>query len=228
MKHFSETRLGLIGAQSTRWPDRTHSLFWDAAHKVIETLIGMARAVDEEIDQIERNRDLSATGAAKAIGDVALRALDRLDELPELQTMHSRAAKDIEMFEKKKGDLPKAIADPYVAAQIRERIAAQGKDALNFVVKHKADPAVVAAVAAAPAFLSGLTDEEKNIFLREAEGVLWPDAVARVKAIEGAVQHAEDTIKQVRAMIGQRGQLLETMGSDGVRRWQQKSIAKAA
>jgi hypothetical protein len=229
---FSEERLGLIGAQSVRWPDRNTSLFWKSGHEVIAELVGIARSVDQDIDVIERNTDLSATGALKAIGEVALRALDRLVDLPELQTMRSRAEKDIKMFDSKKGELPKADTDAdanavAIAAQIRERIFRE-QDSLTFACRHKSNPAVVAAIAAAPAFLSGLSDEEKNQFLREAEGVLWPDAVARTRAIQAAMKHIEDTIKQVRKMIAQRGQLLETLGTDGVSRWQLPTIAGAA
>lgn len=231
--HFPEARLGLIGAQSVRWPDRSTSLFWAAAHKTIEALISHARETDQKIDIIERSSDMSDLGKLRAMGDVAMKKIAQLNELPEYRKMKELADRDISMFERKKGELPQVKEDANavaVAAQVREHLQGQGKpeEVLNYAVRYKGDPMVVAAIAGAPAFLSGLTDEGKIQFLREAEMVLWPDAVANAKKIQDALKHAEHSILQVKIMVGQRGQLLEMIDHEGIRQWDLKPMAKAA
>lgn len=227
---FSENRLGLIGAGSTRWPDPSISLFWKSAHECIAVLVALARTTDQEIDLVETNRDLSEVGRLKVTGDTALKAVNSLADFAPLKRMEERGAADISMFTKKKGMLPQGgaeAASPVVAAQIRDRIAGHASPG-SFVLKHKADPAVVAAVREAPAFISGLKPEEKATFLREAEAVLWPDATNRIAQIEKALDLARRTVSQVEKMIAERAQLLQTLGTDGNYRWELKPGARAA
>ncbi len=210
---FSEARLGVIAAPSTRWPAADTAIFWKIGHEAVTALVERARTADVAIAAVEANSDLSDIGRLKAIGDIALQAVNALPDLPELGRMRAQAERDIRLFEQKVGraaEAPTDAAEALLHQEIRTHIRSQAEP-IQAAYAQRNDPRVVAAIVSAPAMLSGIGEEQKNEFARAARSALWPDETGKVAQFENAVNVIEEAIKQVQRMIAERGQLHQTI-----------------
>jgi hypothetical protein len=212
MGKFTELEISIIGAQSHNWPPPDTSLQWQALHDVIAMTQQAARNADNEIMAFESDSDLSAEGKRRRVAAVAQQAIEAL----ETNGMLARAEKAVGRWlqgldEKIRTVLTTRtnVGDTMLAAEIRAHVASQ-KNQEIFLEKHKGDARVVQAVVGARAFLSGLTEESKDLFLKRAALAMSPKEVAQKEQLSKALEIARQSIAQAARKIAERGQLART------------------
>lgn len=214
MSKLTSTRINMIGAQSLRWPS-VKTVQWDALRAVVTKAREIVTLTDAEIDIAERDADLSATGRLKRIGDIALKAIERLENGTELPAAEKAVQRFVTSVEERRGALPSVSDDLSTAMQLAEVRAMMAKQEhpLNWAMHHRAEPMVVAAVNSAPALLCGLKAEERETFLQAAKTALWPDDEKLIKQNTAALEVARNAIGEAVRLIADRGQLLKTADS---------------
>ena len=208
---ISNSRLALIGAQSTKWP-ALDTLQWEKLRETIDAIRNIVRVADADITAVEQNADLSDAGRLRRMSERALKAIDQLETLPVLAEAKRYVEQFLTRLDEKRGDIPKppsGVWEVSLQAEIRFHMAAK-PDPLLWAMNNRTDPRVVAAVTNAPAFLSGLTDEQFNIFLAQAATALWPDDEATRTQNLNAVEVAETAVGEAIRIIADRGQLMKT------------------
>lgn len=99
-------------------------------------------------------------------------------------------------------DAPTEIADVLLAQEIRAHIAKQkDTDLIDYLLRtnNKTDIRLVSAVLHAPSYLSGLTDEHKNLFIREAEIALFPGAAGSRCRLKKAFDQMQEAFRKPNA-----------------------------
>jgi hypothetical protein len=210
---LSPERIKMIGALSLRWPDHQGVVHWDAMRDVITECRALVSTADQRISEVTSDRDLSDTGRLRKMGAVALDTIGILEDPEMLKKAETAVARFLEQVDARKGNLPKAPttpADVQLHAEIRGHIAKQ-KGSLMFAMNHRGDPLVVAAVIHAPAFLSGMTNEEKNTFYAAAANALWPDDEKAKKESADALVVTQKAVGEAVRVVAERGKLMKTM-----------------
>jgi len=223
MSTLSSTRIAMIGAQSLRWPS-TQTMQWDALRKVVTTAREIVTRADADIDTAERDADLSATGRLKRIGDIAMKAIDRLENGTELPNAEKAVNRFVESVEERRGALPSVPDDLSTALQLAEvrSMMMKQEHPITWAMSHRGEPLVIAAVNSAPAFLCGLKAEERETFIQAAKTSLWPDDEKLINENTSALEVARGAIGEAVRVLASRGQLLKT--ADG---YSIKTTAKA-
>ncbi|WP_072394324.1 hypothetical protein [Hyphomicrobium sp. CS1GBMeth3] len=222
---FTETEINAkIAPRSVRWPAAETNPVWSALHRVVAVAKEQVIAADKFISERETDPDLSDSARIRKIGEDAKLYIDLLivNDLPELQSataaverFFDNIAKGTFAKERKPGPY---TSDDALAAEIRAHVASQkGKtgqtDApYQFAFKHRSDPRVFEAITGAPAFLSGLTDEQMTTFAGSAAEALWPDEIQAKRELKKALAEAGQAVKAAERMIFERsnGCLLKT------------------
>ena len=210
---ISDTEIGMICAFDARWPSVDTNVAWRHLHDAVTAIRQTVRDADLQISSEEENGDLSTMGKIRAMGNVGLALIAVLQNLPELTRAEASVTRMVEHFAK--GSTmpiaPTEVADVLMAQELRAHVAKQKKPKpIDFLLKRKNDACLVAAVMHAPAYLSGLSDEEKNLFIREAEIALFPGASGDKNALLKALDQLRSGVKKAERMIGDRAQLLNT------------------
>jgi hypothetical protein len=109
-------------------------------------------------------------------------------------------------------DPPDSIADVMLASQIRAHVACQ-KSPIDFAVKGMADFRVLGALLNAPAFLSGLNDEELNVIRERARQTLHPEQVEKQKWLGKALDEVRKGVGAAKRAVLERCEMRED--SDG-------------
>ena len=208
---ISDAELGMIGAQQVRWPSADTNIAWRHLHEAVTAIREEVRGADLAIAEKEADRDLSDVGRLKVIGAIGIAFIGTLKRLPEIGRAEASAHRMVEHFAKGASmpGAPTEMVDVMLAQEIRAHIASQREPA-NYVLKHKSDARFVAAVAHAPSYLSGLKDEEKNLFLREAETAMFPGASGDKRELLKAQDQLQSIIRHAEKVIGERAQLMKT------------------
>ena len=210
---ISETRIATIGAQSLRWPAH-ETLQWQKMRDAVAAAQNAVRELDGKVMAIEADPDLNEAAKVRKAGEAAMAAIEALDSLPDYRTAARLVAEQIEKIEAKRTEMPKApnnVGDAMLLAEIRAHVAKQDSP-LAFAHNHRHDPRVLAAVSNAPAFLSGMSDEQHNTFVASATGALFPDEEARKKEHTDAIEVTRKAIETAKSIIGERGHLVKTPG----------------
>ncbi|MBZ9673434.1 hypothetical protein [Mesorhizobium sp. ES1-3] len=232
---ISDAQLGMIGAEEARWPSSDVSIWWRKSHEAMAAIRAGVRLVDIAIAQQEGNHDLSDAGRLKAIAQIGLAAIDAgiagaevaaADREIDRRVAHVSTAITLP-------EVSNDIADVMLAAEIRAFIRSQhgsGNDPVNYLYKQKvmADQRVVAAVSAAPAFLSGIDDEQKTQFLARAQLQMFPSSASEQQQLLKAKIALHDAVAAAERMVGQRAQLSSRPGADGGVIWEPRILAKVA
>ncbi|WP_027142095.1 hypothetical protein [Mesorhizobium sp. WSM3626] len=229
-----DSKLAMIGAQEANWPSSDVSIWWRKSHEAMAAIRAGVRLIDIKISEQEGNNDLSVAGRLKAIGQIGLAAIEAgiggaevaaADREIDRRVAHVSTA--ITMPE-----LPNDIADVMLAQEIRAFIRSKRGPGDPVMYLHNTkvmgDPRVVAAVSGAPAFLSGLTDEEKTQFITRAQLALFPSSATEQQALLKAKLLLHDAVGQADRMIGERAQLQSRLGADGAVIWDLPNLAKIA
>jgi hypothetical protein len=222
-----ESRLMMIGAQSARWPDDASDHYWKVLRESIDTIRSAVRDADHEIADAEADQDLSDAGRMKRIGSIAMVAIQRLQNKPVFTAARVVVKVFVEEEDKDRPDVrslkPTTPFEIALDSEIRGAICAKEQPEI-FVTNHRANRDLVRAVMSAPAFCSGLTEEQKNTFGGHAAASLWPEATKQRDAAEKALDEMEKALRVGLGMIADRGQLLKT--ADG---WKERpAMTKAA
>ncbi|MCH2393219.1 hypothetical protein [Oceanibaculum sp.] len=210
MATFTETSIATIGALSVRWPDReTGLLQWTALHDVVDGCRDAVRAAGQEIDAIAADGDLSPAGQARRKLEAVKRILATfLSEIAGAKLTRARNA--VEQYVAKLDEqmnvappLPSNAVEELRAQEIRSAIRNAGKGrSYNLAKKHsEGRPDVMAAIMAAPAFLSGLTGEEQEALGSEMAQRLYPELVQRRAEVLAALGVAEAAVKAAEGRI---------------------------
>lgn len=210
MRKISEARLNMIGAQSARWPS-TDVNHWNRLRAAVVAARDVAREADAKIGEVEANRDLSEVGKLRRIGEIGRAAINDLDSLAEMTQAEQAAARWLEALNGRKVSVA-APTDSHAAglqAEIRAMLRAR-ENPITFAMAHRGDPAMAGAILNAPAYLSGLSDEQWSAFSEAAESSLSPEVVGQQREVEGALQVARKAIEQAKTIVAERGQLLKT------------------
>ena len=211
MPTITETRLAMIGAYSARWPtDETSE--WRALRAVVTDARRMVRETNDELESYEKNPDISAIGKLKVRSSTSLGAIKKLQELPSLRLAEREVGAALAGLDGARAEKLKPSNDPADVlreGEIRSYIREQ-KDPMQAALKVASDPRVYAAIRNAPAFLSGLTPEQFNLLVAQAEGGLWPAESARKQLLQGALAEAQRAVTQAVDLIAQIGQLTRT------------------
>jgi hypothetical protein len=141
----------------------------------------------------------------KTVHDFAKERIVRLDD-KEFHRMGAAFAAAREELESK---MAGPSLNPAVATEIRGVIRAMSPTDRSTTLRTKAgDPVTSAAVLGAPAYLSGLTDEQQAEFRELARRTQHPDEYAALLAVQGAYKEASRSgglaIKMISGMAGLR------------------------
>jgi hypothetical protein len=108
---------------------------------------------------------------------------------------------------------PTSQANIHIAAEIRAAIK-QHKTPEQFAFELRSDPKAMAAVLAAPAFLSGLKDEAVGRLREAALQALHPAEVQEIAALESAEKVARDAVTVAAERIASRAGLKKNMAGE--------------
>jgi hypothetical protein len=209
---ISDVALAMLGAQASRWPSADVNVAWRTLHEAIEAIRLVVRETDIALVEKAEDRNLSDIGKVRALNAIGLAGVNRLRDLAEVRKADASVARMIEHAESGI-KVPDAPSDPAIGAEIRAFLAAKGegtKGAFHEAMKRRNDPEVVAAIKAAPAFLSGLTDEQKNTVLASAATAMFPGPSRDRNALTAARDFMHATVKNAEAKIAQLAQLRQT------------------
>jgi hypothetical protein len=220
---FTEAQLGMIGAQSVRWPAATAGQPWKALHHVVEQAKQLVVGIDQKVSAIEADRDLSDVGRVRKIGEEGKAHMGLLltNDFPALKVAEAEVASFLEKLEA--GTLVKVAAarkagpattDDGIHAEIRAFLRGH-EGAAMFAHRHRSDPRVFAAIAEAPAFLSGMTEEQHREFLGSAASSLYPEQTRQRAEAERALHFARLSVRQAERMIGERASGRAAQGRPG-------------
>lgn len=211
MPTITEARLAMLGAYSARWPtDETSE--WKALRAVVADARRIVRETNEELEGYDKNPDISAIGKLKFRSSASLGAIKKLQELSSLRLAEREVGAAVAALDGARAEQLKPSNDPADVlreGEIRSYIRSQ-KDPMQVALKVATDTRVYAAIRNAPAFLSGLTPEQFNLLVAQAEGGLWPTENARKKLLQDALAEAQRAVTQAIDLIAQIGQLTRT------------------
>lgn len=209
---ISDVALGMLGALSAKWPSADVNVAWRTLHEAIEAIRRVVRETDLALVEKATDKNLSDVGKIRALNQIGLAGIKRLRDLAEVRKADASVARMIEHAESGI-KIPDAPSDPNIAAEIRAYIRAKGegaKGAFHEAMNRRNDPEVIAAIKAAPAFLSGLTDEQKNTVLASAATAMFPGPSQDRDALTAARDFMHATVKNAEAKIAQLAQLRQT------------------
>lgn len=199
---WSDAQINMIGAQASNFP--THNVVhWNELHSISERVRALVHATNEAMAQVEEDKNLSTTGMSSKRAEVAREALDQLARV--MEPAQGAVARRITALNvKAQATFGPEKSDPYIAAEIRAHIAKSESPAMA-AHKHMHNKQVVAAILAAPSFLSGLSEQEAQALrARLADST---DQGKEIAEINKAVSACHGAVRSAAAMIGQRAQL---------------------
>jgi len=210
---WSASEIGTVGALSARWP-RTETTYWQSLHESVEGLRSMLSMLNDRFESVDKDPDLSPTGRNKRRTEMARDALAELDQYAPLTKAGNAVARRVQNLKEKLTTLPgpASTADVHIAAEIRAAIR-QHKEPEAFALSLRSDPKAMAAVLAAPAFLSGLNDDGQNRLRDAALRSLHPVELNEIEELTKAEAHAREAVKLAQHRIAKRAGMLQ--GADG-------------
>lgn len=197
LKRMSDTEIAVrVVPTSVRWPD-TSSTTWDKLRACVKSLRGVLRALDNDCAAVETSTDLSAQGVERRRQEVAQKALSQLAAYAPLIAAERAAASDLSGLEEKMGKLsapPADVADALLAAEMRAHVAKQNSP-LEFAMKSMSDARVLGALLHAPAFLSGLTDDQLNAIRHRAREAAHPAEAESHRWLKKALEEVRSGVE---------------------------------
>src|SRR5262249_528668 len=133
-------------------------------------------AVDENCAGFESSPELSSEGIARRRTEAGAKALRELERSAAVASAEKAVKEHIDMLEKQIPQIsaPAEVADVMLAAEIRAHAAAHPSP-IDFATKSIGDERTLGALLYAPAYLSGLTEEEQKVVRRRAREALDPE-----------------------------------------------------
>ena len=208
-KTWTDAQLNMIGAQAIRFPDN-QTLHWTAIRETPNRIRELMRDLNTEMTAVEGNPDLSVDGVNRMRAQAAKEALSKLEKVTE--PAEREATKRVEKLqEKSNAFLEQGKAEPHIAVEIRSHLAKQ-KSPIMAALKQKNDPRVISAVIEAPAFLSGMTEEEASTL--RANALAGTEQHKEVIEITKAIEVCRNAVKSAAAMIGVRAKMRKRHGGE--------------
>ncbi len=168
----------------------------------------LALELEESIDEIEENPELSPIGKAERRRELFVEILGSFDD-DELAKRIEFAERKIEsarqLPEPPDAEDPNAIA---VAGEIRRHVAGMDRsERFSFFREHAGDRQVVSALLNAPPYLSGLESSEVDAFREIALEALHPERVTRIDLLERTIDGARRARRNAERMMAERAGL---------------------
>jgi hypothetical protein len=204
-----------VGVLSARWP-KIETTYWNSLRESVDGLREMMRLLNDRMDAVEHDADLSPKGMVRLRADIARGALSELNDYVPLTKATNAVARRINALKERMTVLPAtptSAAEIALAAEIRAAVRAKPEPE-KFAFEHRTDPKLVAAVLGAPAFLSGLTPEAVDRIRDIALRSLHPAEVEEISALEAAEMVAAQAVQHARERIAKRGEMRLDM--DGI------------
>jgi hypothetical protein len=222
---FSELRLkATIVPQQVRWP-AAEFVHWQRLHAVADEARERVSKAYAQMEEIDRNADLSREGKGRQRRKAATQAIADFEASKTLVRAREAVTFVVEQWNAKVGLVVKPasnIAEATVHAQIRDRVAAM-KSRIGFLERNAANPVVASAILTAPSFLSGLSDVELTMVKYKVEQHVSPEIAEARAATLKAMNEAEQGWQKAIDKIGECAGL--TKGPDGTRRDPSMSMA---
>jgi hypothetical protein len=217
---ISEVTLNaLISPTHFRWPAANASPMWARLHETVRKIKDLVAAADKEICDLEIARSkkldptLSDLGHVQKIGQVGIKFIEQLTTNDVVGL--ARAEKAVNDYvTKEKNAVPQITlkigtpgSDEPLASEIRAYCKTQTKCSPGlWATMNRSDPRVFAAIANAPAFLSGLTAAEHKEFISSAHNALTP----------AAAREAQKALDDVRASVAKAERTIATRAQAGL------------
>jgi hypothetical protein len=218
--------IAMVGAQAANFPNHKVE-HWTALRTCVEGIREFLRDINGEMTAIEKDRDLNPTGLARKRAEVGKKAVAKLDDFTKLQIAEHHVENRIAAMRQKiqaqiaQGE-PKTSAEAALAGEIRAYIGKQQNPAMA-AVQQKNDPRVIAAILNAPAFLSGLTDEQLGTF--RAAALDSSDPAQEERQVSNALDVCRAAIRAAQHMIARRADLRRD--PDGAWRYIKEALPRA-
>lgn len=216
---YSDERLALLTAYVTRWPAGNAGSHWDQLRDAVEVAAAMVREADREVAAIKEKRELSDVGKQAEIAKACKRFIDLIGPTTDAVGMASaRSAAEAFISKMESGQRldvstkPSAMTnEDALGSEIRAYIRSQSNPH-SFAFANRANPSVYAAIANAPAFLSGMTEEQKTQVCGAALDALWPNERKAAAEARKALEQAEAIIVNAMRLVFElsAGTLVET------------------
>ena len=210
-EQFDDLRLKIlvVPGQST-WP--IGYVHWDRLHGCADLMRDAVGKAWREIDQVERDPDLSTEGQKRKAQKIALQAIADLEADKSLLTTRDACDQIMAKWRGMAGAVLKAptnIHEATIHAQIRDRVAQMKTGRLGFIEKHGDDPVVASALLLAPSFLSNLSPTEVTAVRAKVETRVDPKIREAQEQVMRALREVEDSWPKVLKRIAERGGLTQ-------------------
>jgi hypothetical protein len=206
-----------VGALSAKWPtgESGDLSYWKSLRESVEAVRGLMELLNGRFIDVDKDPNLSPVGRANQRTKMAREALEELKAFEPLTRASNTVARRIANLKEKLTALPgpSSVADIHLAAEIRAAIK-QHKTPEAFAFELRSDPKAMAAVLAAPAFLSGLKDEAVGRLREAALQALHPQEVQEIADLEQAQKVAADAVRVASERIAQRAGLQKNMNGE--------------
>ncbi|WP_271532304.1 hypothetical protein [Bradyrhizobium sp. CCBAU 25338] len=194
-----------------RWPADAKTIAWDRLRECVDALRGLVYTVNVQCSEAEQDGDLSPEGIIRRRTKIGQKALSELAEFEPLQLAAKAVAANLTALEDRMVELPKPTTnavDFMLEQEIRSYVADQNSP-VEFVLKAMPDRRVLSAVLTAPAFLSGLSDNEWNLVRERARAALHPQQSEMQHWLNKALSEVREGAAAAKRMLLERCELRE-------------------
>ena len=184
---------------SIRFPN-IQDVLWNKMRECISSLQDFARDTDAAFDKIESDQDITEAARKRKLGIEGKVRTDELTNWPALKD----AEREVETaLNRTNFEFPSTDKNG-IWAEIRAHVKVQQPSPFSYAGSHLGDPDMVGAIINAPAFLSGMTDEQVNLLRQHASIKLFPDQVDERKRLEWALDICKKAVEQTKTLIESR------------------------
>jgi hypothetical protein len=173
-----------------------------------EDVRGVLESAEADFVRIDKRETLSETGRKTAIKEGAVAALEKV---------HKSAARVESALEQNRQAVMQSVrTEPsqpdaegaQIASDIRRHLAGLPPHQRDlFVRTHGGDAQLIAAIERAPAYLSGMNDQERTELIKEARLAAHPEKAIHLRRIDKAVNATRLTRHRAETMLIERAQL---------------------
>jgi len=213
MATWNPTLIAAVGSQAYQFPNIPVA-HWEALRNSVDGVRDLLNDVNDQMTAVEQSPDLKPSGITRQRAAIAKTALGKLKNFAKLDIARHQVDKRVATLKSKTQALldagaAKTPGDAAIAVQIRDWLSRQGGNGddagskrLAAAVSKIKDPRFVSAILEAPAYLSGLTDDQVGIVRAQALDSTDPSNEAR--AVSNALDVAEAAVKRASNMIAER------------------------
>jgi hypothetical protein len=214
---WTKERINLVGAHDIAFPTTTVT-HWNQLRAVTKGVREELTELDATLLKIEQNKDLSAEGIKRQKAAVAKEVLTKLQNYHSLELAEYEAGVRAEKLDQKVSEVmalgkPRDHGEAQVASEIRSFLKQQGDGALMKAVSLKSDYRLINAVLSAPAFLSGMSEDDVGKL--KAEVLQTSDPQIEKVALQRAVDVCRSAVNTATTMIVERAGLRKKLNEDG-------------